>query len=106
MLDRIHKKTYDVLVQPFLKNYLKKERMFTFQELKLKIYPGVFHPAYFFSTKVFAEFIQSLDLKNNKVCEVGAGSGLLSFIALRSGAQVFSFDINSVAVNGLKENLQ
>jgi release factor glutamine methyltransferase len=106
MLDRLHKKAYDVLVQPFLKHYLKKERWFTYENIKLKIYPGVFHPAYFFSTIFFAEFIQNLDLKNKKVCEVGAGSGLLSFIALKRGATVFSFDISSTAINGINENLQ
>ncbi|MEO6304028.1 MAG: methyltransferase [Bacteroidia bacterium] len=104
MLDRLHKKTYDVFVKPFLKRYLKKERWFTYGKIKLKIYPGVFHPAYFFSTKVFVDFIKTLDLQNKKVCEVGAGSGLLSFIAFSSGAKVISFDINAVAVKGVEEN--
>ncbi len=106
MLDRLHKKAYDVLVQPFLKHYLKKERWFIYDNIKLKIYPGVFHPAYFFSTTFFSEFIQGLELKNKKVCEVGAGSGLLSFIALKKGATVCSFDISATAVNGIKENLK
>lgn len=106
MLDRLHKKAYDIFVQPFLKQYLKKERFFIFDGIKLKIYPGVFHPAYFFSTTFFAEFIQTLELKNKKVCEVGAGSGLLSFIALKKGATVCSFDISSTAINGIKENLK
>ena len=106
MLDRLHKKTYDLFVQPFLKQYLTKERWFTYGDLKLKIYPGVFHPAYFFSTKVFVSFLETLDLKHKKVCEVGAGSALLSFIAFSKGAQVFSFDISAMAVKGIKENLQ
>ncbi|MBL7910257.1 MAG: methyltransferase [Bacteroidia bacterium] len=106
MLDRLHKKTYDVFIQPFLKLYLKKARSFTYHGINLKIYPGVFHPAYFFSSTFFAEFIQNLDLNNKKVCEVGAGSGLLSFIALKKGAAVCSFDISSTAVNGIKENLK
>ena len=106
MLDSLHKKTYDIFVQPFLKQYLKKERSFTFQDLKLKIHPGVFHPKYFFSTQVFANYIQNLDLQNKKVCEVGAGSALLSFIALKKGAQVISFDISEIAVKGIKENFE
>lgn len=105
MLNYLHKKYYDVLVKPILKRYLKKIRFYTYDDLKLKIYPGVFHPKYFFSTQVFAEFIQGLDLKNKKVCEVGAGSGLLSFIAFLKGAKVYSFDISAVAVEGIKENL-
>ncbi len=106
MLDRIHKKIYDVFVKPYLKNYLKKERWFTYNDLKLKIHPGVFHPAYFFSTLVFADFLKTLHLHQKKVCEVGAGSGLLSFIALLNGANVVSFDINATAVNGVKENFK
>lgn len=106
MLKYLHKKYYDVLVQPILKQYLKKVRIYTYANLKLKIYPGVFHPAYFFSTQVFADFIKTLDLKDKKVCEVGAGSGLLSFIAFSRGANVYSFDINASAIKGIKENLE
>lgn len=106
MLNYLHKKYYDVLVQPVLKQYLKKVRIYTYEGLKIKIYPGVFHPKYFFSTRVFAKFIQELDLKNKMVCEVGAGSALLSFIAFTKGAQVYSFDINPTAVKAIKENLQ
>ena len=105
MLDRLHKKFYDVLVQPILKQYLKKPHNFIYNDLKLKIHPGVFHPKFFFSTQVFAEFIQTLDLTGKKVCEVGAGSGLLSFIAYSKGAAVYSFDINPIAIDGLKENV-
>jgi release factor glutamine methyltransferase len=106
MLDRLHKKFYDVLVQPILKHYLKKPHNFIYNDLKLKIHPGVFHPKFFFSTQVFAEFIQKLDLTGKKVCEVGAGSGLLSFIAYSKGAAVYSFDINPIAIDGLKENVK
>ncbi len=106
MLDYLHKKYYDVLVQPILKQRLKKVRIYTYADLQLKIYPGVFHPKYFFSTQLFAAFAKQLDLKNKKVCEVGAGSGLLSFIAFSEGAEVYSFDINETAVKGIKENLE
>jgi release factor glutamine methyltransferase len=105
MFDLIHKKFYDVLVQPILKRYLKNVSIYSYKELKLKIYPGVFHPKFFFSTQVFADFIQKLDLAGKKVCEVGAGSGLLSFIAFSKGALVYSFDINPIAIDGIKENL-
>jgi len=106
MLDYLHKKYYDVLVKPALKQHLKKVRIYTYKNFKLKIYPGVFHPKYFFSTQVFVEYIQTLDLKNKKICEVGAGSGLLSFISFSEGANVYSFDISAIAVNGIKENLE
>ena len=105
MLDLIHKKIYNIFVKPFLTYYLRKERWFNYKNLRLKIYAGVFHPAHFFSTSVFSDYINTLDLKDKKLCEVGAGSGLLSFIAYTKGAHVVSFDISELAVNGINENL-
>lgn len=106
MFDYFHKQLYTFIIQPYIKLRLKKERLFYYKALKLKIYPSVFHPAYFFSTLVFAEFLEKQDLKGKKVCEVGAGSGLLSFISFSKGAATTAFDINPIAVNGIRENLE
>jgi release factor glutamine methyltransferase len=105
LFDRLLQRSYGLIVKPFLDRYLKKERYFGYRKLVLKILPGVFHPAFFFSTRVFAAFIEGLDLKNKVFCEVGAGSGFLSFIAFAKGAAVHSFDINPIAVKGIEENL-
>jgi release factor glutamine methyltransferase len=106
MLKRLYKKSYDVFVKPLLKLYLKKERLFVYKNIRLKIYPGVFHPGLFFSTGIFLEFIENLDLKNKRFCEVGAGSGLLSFVAYSQGAEVSCFEINPKAVAGLTKNFK
>jgi release factor glutamine methyltransferase len=95
-----------MVIKPVLTRYLRKARWFRYGGLRLKIYPGAFHPAFFFSTRFFAEFIEGLDLTNKAVCEVGAGSGLLSFVAFSKGASLCSFDINPTAVTGLAENLR
>ncbi len=105
MFDYFHKQLYTFFIQPFIKLRLKKEELFYYKTLKLKIYPTVFHPAFFFSSLVFAEFLEKQDLKGMKVCEVGAGSGLLSFIAFSKGAATTALDINPTAVKGIQENL-
>lgn len=87
-----------------MKRYLKKARRYRFRGLELIIYPSVFHPKYFFSTGVLIDFLDKLNLENKKFCEVGAGSGLLSFIACKQKAEVVCFDLNQTAVKGIEEN--
>jgi release factor glutamine methyltransferase len=93
------------LVKPFLQFYLKKDRKFVYGDLKLTIKKSVFHPGFFFSSLYFARFIETLPLAQKKVCDVGAGSGILSFTALRKKAFVTAIDINEDAVKGIRENL-
>ena len=106
MSDYLYKKLYTFLLQPFFKWYLKKQRLFAAEGIKLKIYPGVFHPGIFFSTSVLSEFIKSLELENKKICDVGAGSGFLSMIAYKKGADVVAIEISQIAVNGIIENFE
>lgn len=94
----------DHIVQPFLKSYLKKKRTWHYKELNLVIYPGVFHPRFFFSSRFLAEFISTLNLTNKTFCEPGAGSGLVSLMAHQQGAIVTAFDVHPLAVDNLREN--
>lgn len=88
-----------VTLKPFLQGYyLKSQRKFKYSRLNLVIHEGVFHPGLFFSSKFFAEFIETLELEGMDVLEVGCGSGLLSLIAASLGANVTSIDINEHAV--------
>lgn len=66
----------------------------------------MFHPGFFFSSRYLAQFTETLDLKGKEVCEACAGSGLLSFIALRKEATVVCYDINPVAVEGIRKNAE
>lgn len=106
MRDYFYKKLYTLFFQPFIKWYLQKQRWYSAAGIKLKIYPGVFHPGIFFSTSVLSEFIKTLDVKNKKICDVGAGSGFLSMIAYKKGADVVAIEINRIAVAGIKENFE
>jgi release factor glutamine methyltransferase len=106
MLDFIRKKYANYVLKPWLTHYLQEPRIYRHDNLKLKIYPSVFHPKYFFSTLLLAEFIKTLTVNGKSFCEVGAGSGLISFIAFEKGAKVTALDLNETAVKGLLENLE
>jgi len=96
-------------IRPLMQRYLSKERNYSYEKITLKILPGVFHPGFFFSTKFLLHFMEQFDLKGKKILELGAGSGLISFIAERKGAAVTASDLSKVAIEGLqlnKEKLQ
>lgn len=96
------------ILYPFLNKwlhwYLSKPRFYHYQGLKLKIYPGVFHPGWLISTRILLEFILKQDIKGKSLLELGAGSGLISLVCARNGAFVTASDINPTAVAGLQEN--
>ncbi len=74
--------------------------------IRLKIYPGVFHPGIFLSTNIFIHFLNQFQFKNKKVLELGAGNGMISFFLAQKGADVTATDINHMALRGLRENSQ
>ncbi len=94
------------LYKPLLQQYLQKDRSFRFDGLEMQIKIGVFHPAFFGSSKVFARFLKRQNLKGKTVLEIGCGSGLLSLVAAQKGAKVWAVDINPVAINCAQENAQ
>ncbi|MEI6021865.1 MAG: methyltransferase [Bacteroidota bacterium] len=100
----ITKKIYVSLFYPFIAAYIKKERPFTHKGLRLRIMPGVFHPGFYFSTKFFFSFIDTLPLANKKCLEIGCGSGLLSLLMLRKRGDVTAIDINPNAIQNTALN--
>ncbi len=96
------------ILYPFLSKwlhwYLSKPRYYRCEGLKLKIYPGVFHPGWLISTRILLNFIKKQVLEGKSVLELGAGSGLISLFCSRNKAIVTASDINPVAVNGIREN--
>jgi release factor glutamine methyltransferase len=93
-----------VVYKPLLEFYLRKSRPFSFKGLRLEIEPEVFHPGFFFSSKVMLRFIDTLSLKNTKVLELGSGSGILSLYCAKLGAKVTACDISKKAVNNTIKN--
>jgi release factor glutamine methyltransferase len=94
------------IVKPFLRLYLRRDRIARHDGFKLLVRKGVFHPSFFFSTRIMYDFLKSLDLKGKSVLEVGSGAGLLSLLALRKGAKVTALDIDPAAVDSTRKNIK
>jgi release factor glutamine methyltransferase len=92
------------LYKPLLVKYLSATRTYTYKGIRLVIPPAVFHPGFFFSTRLLLRYITKLPLKNRTFLELGAGSGLIAMYAAREGAQVTASDINPVAIHSLEMN--
>jgi release factor glutamine methyltransferase len=90
--------------QPLLKRYLAKERTYKYNGLQLRIHPEIFHPGFFFSTKLLLSQLDTIPMKGKKLLEMGAGSGLIAMSAARKKAIVTATDINPVAVEYLYRN--
>lgn len=92
------------LYKPLLVKYLSATRMYTYKGIRLVIPPAVFHPGFFFSTRLLLRYIAKLPLNNQSFLELGAGSGLIAMYAAREGAQVTASDINPMAVHSIEMN--
>jgi release factor glutamine methyltransferase len=102
VLKYIIEKTY----RPILKWYLNSDRQYIYKDIKLTVKKGVFHPAFFFSTKFLLNELTHHDLDGKTFLELGAGSGLIAIYAAKQGALVTATDINESAITGLHENFK
>lgn len=84
--------------------YLAKIRTYRYNQIYLIIPPEVFHPGFFFSTKLLVSFISKMNLHEKSFLELGAGSGLIAIYAAKKNAKVTAIDINPVAVKYLELN--
>lgn len=94
-----------------LRLYYWKPRTFCYDNICIKVHPDVFPPQLTLSTKILLDFVNELDLKNNTFLELGCGSGIISLLAAKNGANVTASDVNKIAlafleINALKNNLQ
>ena len=78
--------------------------MYQYEDIHLEIPPQVFHPGFFFSTRLLLNYIKQIPLKGKNFLEPGCGSGLISIFAAKQGAKVIATDINPVATDFLKKN--
>jgi release factor glutamine methyltransferase len=90
--------------KPLLVKYLSKTRMYKYGDIKLEIPPQVFHPGFFFSTRLLLNYIRQFPLQGKNFLEPGCGSGLISICAAKKGANVTATDINPIAIEFLKKN--
>jgi release factor glutamine methyltransferase len=102
----ILKKIISPILVPATKKYLRKERSTLFFGLNMTIPSGVFHPSLFFSTKTMAQWLLQQDLKKIKIMEIGCGSGAISVLAAKQGAEVICCDIHTLAVKTTLKNAE
>jgi release factor glutamine methyltransferase len=95
-------------IAPILKKlarvYTRKERDYSYNDISVKILPGVFHPGLFISTKALLNFVDALNLQSKSFLELGAGTGIISILAAKKGAAVFASDISGKAVQNIELN--
>src|SRR5262245_45180434 len=103
-MQKVIKRLVTVFYKPALEKYLSKARSYTHENIQLTILPGVFHPGFFFSTKLLIRYIKNLDIANKTFLELGAGSGLISIFAAKRNAIVTAIDINPIAIQNVKIN--
>src|SRR6516225_3937071 len=92
--------------RPVLVKYLSKTRTYVYKNITLVIPKEVFHPGFFFSTKLLLRYVSFQHLNQKTLLELGAGSGLISIYAARKGSRVTASDINPVAIAFLEKNSQ
>ncbi|MBK8921757.1 MAG: methyltransferase [Saprospirales bacterium] len=85
-------------------HYIRRERRFRFGGLRLTIPPGVFHPGVFFSTPIFLRYLETIDLQDKKILDIGTGSGVMALFAARKGARAAALDIHPLAVETARRN--
>ena len=97
---------YDEETRHFLKEKekIKKPYSVKFKGVKLTIFPNVWDPIWGKSTKIVSDVMKIK--KNQKVLDIGTGSGILSILAAKRGARVIAIDINKHALKCAKLNVR
>lgn len=99
------KRLASIILIPFFRWYLRKERSYRYKNISIKVFPGVFHPGFFYSTKFLLEFITGLQLTGKSFLELGCGTGLISIAAAKAGAVVASSDLSNAAIENTRLNV-
>lgn len=94
------------IIYPASEKYLSKERDYTYKGITIKVFPGVFHPGFFFSTKILLKYLEQFDLHKKYVLELGAGTGLISIFVSRRGGYVTASDISLTAIYNIEKNVK
>ena len=92
------------VLHPVSEKYLSKERKYRYKDITITVFPGVFHPGFYFSTKLLLKFLKGVELDSKYVLELGAGTGLISIYASKKGGFVTASDISLTAVYNIEKN--
>ncbi len=86
-----------------LRFYYRKPRKYHYQGIEVVVDPSVFPPQLTLSTKILLEFLNTLNLEDKDLLELGCGSGIISLYAKKLGARVTASDINEIALENLRK---
>jgi release factor glutamine methyltransferase len=92
------------IVRPLLQYQRKLNRVTAVDGVKLRTHVDVFHPRYFFSSRILAGYLAECIAVNQRVLDMGTGSGVVGIMAAKRGARVLAVDINPAAVTLANEN--
>jgi release factor glutamine methyltransferase len=90
--------------RPLVAAWLKRPRVHDYRGLRLRVLPGVFHPGFFYSSHILADYVAGMEIHGKTVLDVGCGSGIVALAAAKKGAVVTAIDINALAVQCTMEN--
>jgi HemK-related putative methylase len=97
----LHTAAYHLVIKPSRHRTMRTRAA----RFALTVRPTVFHPKWFLSSEVLADFVSGLDLSGARVADVGTGSGILALSAARAGAAlVVAVDVNPEAARSAAEN--
>ncbi|RMD98292.1 MAG: glycosyltransferase, partial [Calditrichaeota bacterium] len=91
---------------PFIQHQRKKNAPTRVAGLTLHTSLDVFHPKFFFSSKLLGEYVSRMSLQGKRFLDMGTGSGIVGIFAARKGADVTAVDINPAAVRLAARNAQ
>lgn len=106
MIRTLFKAIIYYVIRPVVILYLSSERNYRYNDLHVTIKPGVFHPGFFFSTKLLINYLKDISLRNRTFLELGSGSGLISIYAAKQKAIVTAADISPTAVETSGRNAE
>ena len=94
------------ILYPVSEKYLSKERSYRYKDITILVFPGVFHPGFFFSTKILLKYLEKIELNQKYVLELGAGTGLISIFSAKRGGFITASDISLTAVYNMEKNVK
>ncbi len=92
------------LALPVINHQRRKNADTAVDGLKLRTEVKVFHPKFFFSSKILGRYLAAQVAAQEKVLDMGTGSGIVGLMAAQRGAHVLAVDVNPAAVMLANEN--
>jgi release factor glutamine methyltransferase len=104
IMRKLFKSVASLFLVPLTRWYLRKKRTYTYKQINISVFPGVFHPGLFSSTLLILDYLQTKVLPGQRFLELGSGTGLISVFAARAQANVMAIDISIRAIKNTEAN--